>query len=395
DDVFVRRLGKPGIKMRPLRVTMKNERDVKNVLRKSKADKNIKNDLTPIQRNKLKELNEKLQVKIQAGEEGWTIKYFAVKVGEQLSSKKKITSGVGQGAPSSSLLFLIFISDLSDELRHLNLYESFFADDLKVFGNPITQENNIKSSLQIIETWQNKWKLFMNAEKCSILHIGKNNPSIDYYLNDIKINNTTYQKDLGVIISNDLKWDQQTDKVTKKAMSMVFLIKRVFKNLSTEGIAKIYKSYIRPIIEYALPVWNPQYHKNSTKLEKVQGSATKISKQMKNLSYEERLKSLNLTSHEDRRIRGDLIEMYKLATNYYTCFDENELIEFDTSSRRGHSMKILKERTFKNPRSHFLSNRTFNNWNNLPESIIQSTSVNQFKNNYDKHRSNMESSNGR
>uniref|UniRef100_A0A8D8ZFU1 B box-type domain-containing protein n=1 Tax=Cacopsylla melanoneura TaxID=428564 RepID=A0A8D8ZFU1_9HEMI len=75
NEIFVRRLGKPGNPTRPLRVTMKNERDVKNVLRKSNANKNIKNDLTPIQRNKLKELNEKLQDKIQAGEEGWTIKY--------------------------------------------------------------------------------------------------------------------------------------------------------------------------------------------------------------------------------------------------------------------------------------------------------------------------------
>uniref|UniRef100_A0A8D9EF88 Uncharacterized protein n=1 Tax=Cacopsylla melanoneura TaxID=428564 RepID=A0A8D9EF88_9HEMI len=219
-------------------------------------------------------------------------------------------------------------------------------------------------------------EIIHECRKISVLHIGKNNPNKNYSLNNIIINHTTNQKDLGVIITNDLKWDLQTDKVTKKAMSMTFLIKRVFKNLSPEGIAKIYKSYIRPIIEYALPVWNPQYEKNSSRLEKVQGSATKISNQMKKLSYQERLKTLNLTTHEERRTRGDLIEIYKLATNYYSCFDENEFLQFDTSSRRGHSLKLLKERTYKNPRSHFLHNRAFNQWNNLPQATIQSTSVN-------------------
>uniref|UniRef100_A0A8D8TMU7 Uncharacterized protein n=2 Tax=Cacopsylla melanoneura TaxID=428564 RepID=A0A8D8TMU7_9HEMI len=200
------------------------------------------------------------------------------------------------------------------------------------------------------------------------------------------MNPTEKQNDLGLLITEDLKWNSHTDKVTKKAMSMIYLIKRVFKNLSIEGASKIYKTYVRPMIEYAIPVWNPQYKKNIESLEQIQRKATKISSKIRKFDYPKRMEILNLTTHEERRLRGDLIEIYKLSTNYYSCFntEENEFLTFNQSSRRGHQMKLTKERTAKNTRSHFLTNRVFNEWNSLPERVIESTSVNQFKTLYDK-----------
>uniref|UniRef100_A0A8D9ENY2 Uncharacterized protein n=1 Tax=Cacopsylla melanoneura TaxID=428564 RepID=A0A8D9ENY2_9HEMI len=154
--------------------------------------------------------------------------------------------------------------------------------------------------------------------------------------------------------------------------------------LKPETINLLYKSYIRPTIEYANVIWNPYFVKDINMLERIQRTATKIPKQLKNKPYEERLTILELTTHQQRRHRGDLIETFKIATNKYQSLP-NCILKFNQSTRtRGHPMKLLKERNTKKPRSEFLPNRIFNGWNNLPMEVVMSTTVNEFKNELDK-----------
>lgn len=78
DNIKVTRLGKFVInKKRPVRVMFQNEHQAKEILRKKKGDKRVKNDLTPVQRSKLTDLQNKLKEKIDKGDQGWTIKYIS------------------------------------------------------------------------------------------------------------------------------------------------------------------------------------------------------------------------------------------------------------------------------------------------------------------------------
>jgi len=101
---------------------------------------------------------------------------------------------------------------------------------------------------------------------------------------------------------------------------------------------------------------------------------------LKNVAYEDRLKDLKLWSLEDRRIRADLIEVFKI-THGLSSLTVDTFFVFDTNSRtRGHPWKLKKRRTNTDLRYHFFSERVINWWNKLDSATVCATSVNSFKN---------------
>uniref|UniRef100_A0A8D9FHF2 Uncharacterized protein n=1 Tax=Cacopsylla melanoneura TaxID=428564 RepID=A0A8D9FHF2_9HEMI len=126
-------------------------------------------------------------------------------------------------------------------------------------------------------------------------------------------------------------------------------------------------------MEYANIIWNPYFAKDINLLERIQRSVTRIPKQIRNLSYEDRLSSLKLSTHQQRRKRGDLIELFKIASNKYQSLPDNFLVYNNSNLTRGHPLKLAKERCNKKPRTEFLSNRVFKEWNNLPQEIVLSS----------------------
>ena len=111
-----------------------------------------------------------------------------------------------------------------------------------------------------------------------------------------------------------------------------------------------------------------------------------VDKRNKKLSYEERLVVTNLTTLDDRRTRGDLIEVFKLLKGLSNV-DYREFFKLSVNRKtRGHRMKIEKNRSKSNIRKYFFSQRVVNEWNKLPENVIEAESVNSFKNRYDKYK---------
>ena len=105
---------------------------------------------------------------------------------------------------------------------------------------------------------------------------------------------------------------------------------------------------------------------------------------MSQLPYEERLRKIKLPSFEYRQLRGDMIQVFKIAHNYYDKATVNNIFEFNKDSRlRGHNYKIIKKFTNKTKYQKFFTNRVVNKWNNLPPDIVNSKSINEFKNKFD------------
>ena len=117
-------------------------------------------------------------------------------------------------------------------------------------------------------------------------------------------------------------------------------------------------------------------------IEAVQRRATKLIPQLRELPYEDRLKSLELPSMYYRRERGDMIEVYKYTHGLY---DSDTPFKLAVSDTRGHSLKIFKSRANKSLRQHFFSHRVVDKWNSLPESKVQAPTLNNFKNQLDQH----------
>lgn len=309
-----------------------------------------------------------------------TDRSFYVKSGHTVSSHKSVLSGVPQGSCLGPILFNLYVSDLSSLL---NLNHASYADDIKIYGNPLSDGQLLMHDLRSIETWCSAWLLPLNASKCSVLHLGHNNPHHLYTLCDVPLKSVTSQVDLGITISSDLKWSDHVAVVAKKANTMAYLLSRAFRQLSCDMFAKLFKTYVRPILEYGAVIWSPNLKKDIHCLEGVQRRATRGVRGIRPLAYEERLSHLKLSSLSDRRKRGDLIITYRIIHNHFDS-DMDSLYSFNTDERlRGHSLKLSKEKFHTTSRQQFLSNRVFSDWNTLTDEIVTAPTLNAFKNRLD------------
>ena len=119
-------------------------------------------------------------------------------------------------------------------------------------------------------------------------------------------------------------------------------------------------------------------------IEKVQRRATKCVPNIKNLTYEERLKAMKLPSLKYRRKRGDLIEMYKYTHDFYDV--KKCLIHYsENSNTRGNPFKLEKRSCRLDIRKFFFTFRVVNVWNKLPDAIVNAPSLNSFKSRLDAH----------
>ena len=116
------------------------------------------------------------------------------------------------------------------------------------------------------------------------------------------------------MIDNELEFDKHIKEIVNKANRMVGLIRIGFTYMDKEMFMNLYPVLVRPLLEYCVQVWSPHKQKHIDLLEGVQKRATKLVPGMREKTYDERLKNLGLLRLEDRRIRGDMIETYKIVT---------------------------------------------------------------------------------
>ena len=140
----------------------------------------------------------------------------------------------------------------------------------------------------------------------------------------VKVNE---EKDLGVLIDCNLKFHSQCSTVVNKANRLLGLIKQTFSDISVDSFTCLYKSIVRPILEYGNLVWGPYYKTDIQKLEKIQWKGTRMIKSIRNLDYEERLKVLNLPSLYYRRYRGDMIAVYNMLHDKYDLIKNSQAVK--------------------------------------------------------------------
>ena len=289
------------------------------------------------------------------------------------SENLDVLSGVPQGSVLGPILFLIFINDLP---KCTNCPVCLFADDSKIYCRVPRENNNdpklegarenLQRDLQELENWANKWKMSFNVNKCKIMHLGYGNMKHEYELNNTILSESTEEKDLGVLIDNDLKFSRHIKGIVANTNRMIGLIKISFENIDIDMFKNLYNTLIRPLIEYCVQAWSPYIQKDIILLENVQRRATKLVGKLKNKEYEDRLKDLNLTKLEDRRIRGDMILTYRLLNgeegiDYRKFFTLSEV----PYNLRGHSMKLVRTFEHLNVRRNFFSIRIIEKWNSL------------------------------
>ena len=281
------------------------------------------------------------------------------------------------------MLFIIYINDLSDILSTCS--GSIFADDTKLQANvnSTDQADLIQEDLNGLKKWCDEWKLAFNAKKCHVLHLGRKNLRHLYHINGALLTPVNEEKDLGVIISKDLKAEKHILECVKKANKLLGMIKRTFSFMNKDMLVQLIKTFIRPHLEYGQQASSPYLKKDIKLLEDVQRRATKLLRSIDDLSYTERLKHLNLYSIEDRLTRGDMILMFRLMTDDIRI-DKKKLFSVKETKTRGHHLKVHTGPTCKlDIRHKFFSQRVITPWNELPHFVVSSKTVDDFKINYD------------
>ena len=307
-----------------------------------------------------------------------------VRVGESRSDKEDVLSGIPQGSILGPILFTVFINDMPSALQSMCY---IFADDTKIL-NKSSKMNSIQNDIDNLQDWSDQWNLYFNISKCHVLHIGNSNPHNEYTMKhdstNLKVSECKEEKDLGVTFDQQLKFDSHVNRIVGKANQVLGMVKRAFTLDDTQTFVKLYKTFVRPHLEYANVIWCPYLKRQSVMLERVQRRATRLLKECKDMTYGERLKYLGLHSLKGRRKRGDLIQMFKIFHGY----DDVNLCTLFTLSpvniTRNSEGKLYVPHARTNLRKFSFSARVINPWNALPTNVKYSKSINEFKNQIDK-----------
>ena len=159
--------------------------------------------------------------------------------------------------------------------------------------------------------------------------------------------------DLGICISNNLKFRTHINNIVSKAHQRASLILRCFKCRDPAILLKAFVVYVRPLVEYCSQVWSPISLTDINKLERVQRRFTsRLRGMQEGLSYCDRLSKLNLQTLELRRLLADLIFIFKVIKGI-VIVDKNIFESAHVSSLRGHSLKLVKPLSVINCRKSF------------------------------------------
>ena len=144
-----------------------------------------------------------------------------VKINNSMSKYLDVTSGVPQGSVLGPTLFIYFINDLPNIIKHSKV--KVFADDTKIYNsiNDVNDTKCLQNTIDEMYSWTNKWLLKFNKEKCKVLHLGKNNSKYEYFIGNegekIKLEETDLEKDLGIHIDPNLDFKKHIKTTAKKA----------------------------------------------------------------------------------------------------------------------------------------------------------------------------------
>ncbi|RUM41879.1 MAG: hypothetical protein DSY80_08180 [Desulfocapsa sp.] len=306
-----------------------------------------------------------------------------------------VLSGIPQGSVLWPLLFVLYINDLPDNM----MSEVFmFADDTKVFREikDDTDRATLQADLEELQTWSTKWLLKFHPDKCKTMTITRRkDPEARPYVmmkkvdgGDVEhiLSKVDNEKDLGIRVDAKLSFEQHISDKINKANQMMGLVRRSFIYLDKDNFRWLYKAIVRPHLEYINAVWSPTRKKDINSIENVQRRATKMIPGLRDMSYSERLRALKLPTLVYRRLRGDMIETFKITHEIYDP-EAAPLMSMagpERSSARGHTFKMFKRRVNTRLRQNYFTERVIDVWNSLPGHVVEAPSIKAFERRLDR-----------
>ena len=287
-----------------------------------------------------------------------------------------------QGSVLGPLLFLVYINDLPDCVspgRDTRLYADDSAISREIKGQ--ADREILQQDLDKLQEWEDQWLMEFNPDKCQAMRISnKRNPSKpSYNIHGQELEVVDTAKYLGVSINNKLKWNKHIADTAKKADYTRAFLKRNINMCPREVKKQCYVALVRPVMEYASEIWDPQTQNNITALERVQRRSTRfiMNDYSRESSVTLMMKDLQLQPLRERRA-------HTKATTFYKAI--NGLLEVPTyhllpqhTITRGHS------RRYQIPNSRLATTKasfypdSINLWNHLPGNVAEAPTLEKFR----------------
>ena len=320
-------------------------------------------------------------------------RYQTVSVNGTHSYKSKVKSGVPQGTVLGPLLFLVYINDIDQCIKHS--FISCFADDTRV-SKGISMSNDVQylqEDLNSVMQWTSKNNMLLHEKKFQYVN---HNTGDTKLLKELPFTSEFYHyrtsngtilapidsvRDLGIKVTSNLSWSPHIRNIVDDANRMAAWILSIFSTRDSEVMLTLFKSLVRPRVEYCCPLWDPKKIGDIIHLEQVQRQFTARIKDHQQLTYHQRLRALKLMSLQRRRERYSILHLHKIVHNMVTS-DLN--ITTNYSARRGLSITIppINKHTkarFQTMRDGFFTVAAPKLFNSLPKHIRDEDKFGPFK----------------
>ena len=232
------------------------------------------------------------------------------------SDSVPVTSGVPQGSVLGPNLFLVYTTDLPDDIvSQLRV----FAYDTAIY---LTFENKrdsdkLQRELNRLQTLDARWDIEINPPKCQVLRVPSSRTPLQtqYILHGQVLGAVSSARYLGVDISSNLSCNTHADKITANANRSSAFIKRNTKTKSPKIREMAYQSLVRLQLEYASAVWDPHTKDKTNKVEMVKRRAARwtLSDNAGTISVTSLQFQLNWQTLEDRRSVARLCLFYNIV----------------------------------------------------------------------------------
>ena len=301
------------------------------------------------------------------------------------SSQVDAETGIPQGSVLEPSLFIFYINDLQDRLRST---VRLFADDTIAYLT-ITSEDDaehLQEDLDKLAQWGEDWFMQFHPAKCTVLTVtNKRNPIVtEYTIRGQLLSAVTSARYLGDTITDKVNWsivNWNIDSITNKANRTLGFLRRNLKISSISIKEQAYKTLVRPLVEYASPVWDPHHQTDIRKLECVQRRAARfvLSSQHNRSSVTAMIQRLGWRSLEDRRRDARLTMLYKIDHELVAISKTDRLDRPTRRLRQSHDNAYQVPHCRIDVRKMSFFPRTVRDWNALPPDKASLDTLEAFK----------------
>ena len=246
----------------------------------------------------------------------------------QTSSWLNVTAGVPQGSALGPLLFLIYIYCLSDEKTSSC---KIFADDTPLSSkieNKSFSNFQLNEDLEAIGKWAFQWKMLSNPDPIKqaieVCFSHKQDkvvyPPLKFNNNDVQSANN--QKHLGLVLGSKLDFNEHVNNKINKCNKSIGIMKKISLTLSRNNLLTIYKTFVRPILDYADIIYDkPLTESFKDKLEMVKyNAALVITSAIKGTSHDRIYRELSLESLAERRWSRKIFFFHKIINGLLPAY---------------------------------------------------------------------------